>query len=291
MKWSNTGANMNEAERLRQLLDGTIDPSELEMDAEFFHLAERIYGREALEGLGISIPEPEIGTPITNEKEVNHGVEIPEFIEPPPIQIESEKQPKKYFLILTVGIIGFLFIGINFYVGIGSLLPLCVDDTHDAPLEFSVSTTVVDGNLHLFWSGNYLKNMTDYSITWIITEDGSNNLIEIGDFIWETSGHSIVHSNSWVVNTPPYTYVTTLIENGTEVASLSGCIGCEIITTQGQIQFSNDECSNNPKLIFSEFTDYESVNSWEPAKSGNVLDGALMMLFGIMSLFGLIIKK
>lgn len=291
MKGSNTGTNMNEAERLRQLLDGSIDPSELEMDADFFHLAERIYGREALEALGISIPEPKIATPMADDKGSSHGVEIPEFIEPPPIQIESEKQPKRFWFVLTVGIIGFLFVGINFYVGIGSLLSLCVDDTHDAPLEFSVSTTVVDGNLHLFWSGDYLKNMTDYTITWIITEDGSNNLIETGDFTWKTSGYSIVHSNSWVVNTPPYTYVTTLIENGTEVASLSGCIECETITTQGQIQFSNNECANNPKLTFSNYRDYESVDSWTPTKSGEVLDGALMMLFGIMSLFGLIIKK
>jgi hypothetical protein len=291
MKGSNTGANMNEAERLRQLLDGSIDPSELEMDAEFFHLAERIYGREALEALGISVPEPEIVTQITNENGSSHGVEIPEFIEPTPIQIESEKQPKRYWFILTVGIIGFLIVGINFYVGIGSLLSLCVDETYDAPLEFSVTTTVVDGNLHLFWDGNYLKNMTEYSITWVISEDGSNNLIETDSFTWISSGNSIIHSNSWIVNTPPYTYLTTLIENGTEVASLSGCIECETITTQGQIQFSNDECANNPKLTFSNYRDYESVDSWTPTKSGEVLDGALMMLFGIMSLFGLIIKK
>ena len=291
MKGSNTGANMSEAERLRQLLDGSIDPTELEMYADFFHLAERIYGREALESLGITTPQPEIETPNIDENEHQHGVEIPDYIEPPLIQIESEKHPKRSKFILSVGIIGFLIVGINFYVGIGSFLSLCVDDTHDAPIEFTVSSTIVDGNLHLFWNGNYLQNMTEYTITWIITEDGSNDFIEEGDFSWTSNGYSIVHSNSWVVNTPPYTYVTTLIENGTEVASLSGCLECETITTQGQIQISDDECANNPKFIFSKYDNYESVNSWTFAQTADVLDGALLMLFGIMILFGLIVKK
>ena len=47
---------MNEAERLRDLLDGSMDPSELEAYKEYYKLAERIYGREALDEMGISTP-------------------------------------------------------------------------------------------------------------------------------------------------------------------------------------------------------------------------------------------
>ena len=50
-------AIMNEGERLRELLDGSMDPSELENYDENYRLAERIYGREALDEMGIITPE------------------------------------------------------------------------------------------------------------------------------------------------------------------------------------------------------------------------------------------
>ena len=42
---------MNEGERLRELLDGSMDPSELESYQEYYKLAERVYGREALDAV------------------------------------------------------------------------------------------------------------------------------------------------------------------------------------------------------------------------------------------------
>ena len=48
---------MNEAQKLRDLLDGSMDPSELESYKEYYKLAERIYGREALDEIGISSPQ------------------------------------------------------------------------------------------------------------------------------------------------------------------------------------------------------------------------------------------
>lgn len=48
---------MNEGQRLRELLDGSMDPSELESYQEFYKLAERVYGREALDEMGISTPD------------------------------------------------------------------------------------------------------------------------------------------------------------------------------------------------------------------------------------------
>ena len=48
---------MNEAERLRDLLDGSMDPSELESYTEYYKLAERIYGSEALDEIGIISPK------------------------------------------------------------------------------------------------------------------------------------------------------------------------------------------------------------------------------------------
>ena len=43
---------MSDAERVKGLLDGSMNPSELEDDPELYALAERIYGREALEEMG-----------------------------------------------------------------------------------------------------------------------------------------------------------------------------------------------------------------------------------------------
>ena len=47
---------MSDSERVKGLLDGTVDPSELEGDPELYSLAERIYGREALDEMGIAAP-------------------------------------------------------------------------------------------------------------------------------------------------------------------------------------------------------------------------------------------
>tara|TARA_B110000014_G_C19832259_1_gene431570 strand:+ start:112 stop:234 length:123 start_codon:yes stop_codon:yes gene_type:complete len=38
-------------------------------------------------------------------------------------------------------------------------------------------------------------------------------------------------------------------------------------------------------------SDYESIDSWTAAGSGDLLDGALLMLFGMMTLFGFFSKK
>jgi hypothetical protein len=65
-------AIMNEGERLRELLDGSMDPSELENYDEFYRLAERIYGREALDEMGITTPEE-----IEEEKEQNEAANSP----------------------------------------------------------------------------------------------------------------------------------------------------------------------------------------------------------------------
>jgi len=69
---------MNEAERLRDLLDGSMDPSELESYKEYYKLAERIYGSEALDEIGIISPKEveEKLEPLGNS-EFTHDVILP----------------------------------------------------------------------------------------------------------------------------------------------------------------------------------------------------------------------
>ena len=47
---------MSDTELMKKLLDGTLDPVELENNPHLYTLAERIYGREALEEMGVSGP-------------------------------------------------------------------------------------------------------------------------------------------------------------------------------------------------------------------------------------------
>ena len=48
---------MSSPDAVRRLLEGEIDPSEIEGDSNLYSMAERIYGSEVLEELGVSPPE------------------------------------------------------------------------------------------------------------------------------------------------------------------------------------------------------------------------------------------
>ena len=50
-------------------------------------------------------------------------------------------------------------------------------------------------------------------------------------------------------------------------------------------------CEDNTRILLDKSLDYQSIDSWEPSGTGGLLDGALLMLFGIMTLRGAIKKK
>ena len=93
---------MNEAQKLRDLLDGSMDPSELESYKEYYKLAERIYGREALDEIGISSPQDveESLTPVVNS-EFTHDVILPK--PKPEIEENSEYNIKADIVIKSLG--------------------------------------------------------------------------------------------------------------------------------------------------------------------------------------------
>ena len=47
---------MDASERIKGVLDGSIQPSEISGDEELYYMAERIYGRDALENMGVEPP-------------------------------------------------------------------------------------------------------------------------------------------------------------------------------------------------------------------------------------------
>ena len=100
---------MSNFDRVKQLLDGDIELDELEMDTEIYQIAESIYGREALDEMGIMAPERPPESIVQPNGDSNHKVQIP--IPPPPLPEENaEPIPKKgwgirilIFLILVCG--------------------------------------------------------------------------------------------------------------------------------------------------------------------------------------------
>ena len=116
---------MNDSDAVKRLLDGTIEPSEIEGNPRLFAMAERIYGREALEELGVFAPE--IGTPVNPE---NIGA-IPSEISLPDFQPELDllksgdvvrKKGKRRLIPLAIGTMGLLGVGFNVVFGSGSVL-------------------------------------------------------------------------------------------------------------------------------------------------------------------------
>ena len=47
---------MTPLDEIKNLLDGTVDPENLEDDLELYEMAESIYGRDALEEMGVEAP-------------------------------------------------------------------------------------------------------------------------------------------------------------------------------------------------------------------------------------------
>ena len=72
--------NMPDPEAVRRLLEGEIDPVEIEDDSELYSMAERIYGSEALEELGVQ--PPQIGSLETVEDFglISEDVSLPDFV-------------------------------------------------------------------------------------------------------------------------------------------------------------------------------------------------------------------
>ncbi len=116
---------MDDSDAVKRLLDGTIEPSEIEGNPRLFAMAERIYGREALEELGVFAPE--IETPVIPENfgAIPSGVSLPDF-QPELDLLKSEdvkrKRGKRRLVTLGLGILGLLSVVFNLVVGVGWVL-------------------------------------------------------------------------------------------------------------------------------------------------------------------------
>ena len=113
---------MPDSDAVRRLLEGIIDPVEIEQDRGLYSMAERIYGSEALEEMGVHAPE--IGEA---SEEVDFGlipddISLPEFIpDLPDLKEESDRKSRRWGLVFFgfCGLAGTIF---NMVIGVGEIL-------------------------------------------------------------------------------------------------------------------------------------------------------------------------
>ena len=115
---------MGDTELMKKLLDGTLNPMELENNPHLYVLAERIYGREALEEMGVMGPKIDSYAVTEEETKLSSDVEIPEFV--PDINSIIKEQgkiiKKRRKMVLFIGFSGLLTIVVNIFVGMGEIL-------------------------------------------------------------------------------------------------------------------------------------------------------------------------
>jgi len=284
---------MNEAERLRDLLDGSMEPSELESYKEYYKLAERIYGSEALDEIGVISPKEveEKLEPLGNS-EFTHDVILPSprpELKEENLGTKGETVRRRTFLML-VGIIGLILISSNIFVGIDSILDLCEDAEKMGDVEL-VATPAVNGNtLTIFWSAKNVTIGEEYSITWDISQNGSQELVSTGGINMIANGNSFTHSTNATVQTEPYSYSSNLLLNGTIIATAGGSYESSEVNTMSTIQ-TTKLCEDNPRLKLTEIGNYKNVDSWGQVGEGEIIDGMLLMIFAFISLFGMTKKK
>ena len=115
---------MPDPEAVRRLLEGEIDPVELEDDAQLYSMAERIYGSEALEELGVQAPE--IGS--IEQKDdfgtISDDVSLPDYV--PEISDskvnDSGTVKRRRWFVFSTGIFGIIVNIFNMSIGMGAAL-------------------------------------------------------------------------------------------------------------------------------------------------------------------------
>lgn len=188
-------------------------------------------------------------------------------------------------------------VGMNVAVGIGQYFDLCVDDLEPDPLGFTVTANEQNGSLYITWTVTNLNLSANYSIQWSISQNGSSELVDGGYFNWTSNMQqsSMAHTEHRAVTTPPWCYITSLHEEGVKISddtSSNGCVGNSTSATSlATISSVPSLCEDNTRLLWNEASNYESIDSWAASGSGDLLDGALLMLFAMLTLFGLFSKK
>ena len=194
---------MEDSERIKGVLDGTIDPSEISGDKKLYSMAERIYGREALEEMGV---EPPVEPPESGIKSMNGngGVEIPIKDTVGTVNLGSRKKSRRRVVLPLIMFTLLTISGFNVVVGIGTVLPLCEDEPPEQELEFSSSAQLQNNTLFIVWKMTGLNNGSSYTIEWQVSQNGSAEIVDTGNSTWVSDNDPVRFDNrNWYVDAPP----------------------------------------------------------------------------------------
>ena len=271
---------MEDSDKIKGVLDGTIDPSEISGDKKLYSMAERIYGREALEEMGVEPPvePPESGIKAMNG---NGGVEIPIKDVVGTVNLGSRKKSRRRVVLPLIMFTLLTISGFNVVVGIGTVLPLCEDEPPEQELEFSSSAQLQNNTLFIVWKMTGLNNGSSYTIEWQVSQNGSAEIVDTGNSTWVSDNDPVRFDNrNWYVDAPPYSYLSTLYEDDLIVAFSNG--SGDSITTLSEEANRVSYCDSNTRLIWTEYQDFENKDAWGESGTGEIADGAMMMLFALM---------
>tara|TARA_B100000424_G_scaffold43255_1_gene29517 strand:- start:2669 stop:3538 length:870 start_codon:yes stop_codon:yes gene_type:complete len=280
MKYPIGRGAMEDSDKIKGVLDGTIDPSEISGDKKLYSMAERIYGREALEDMGVEPPvePPESGIKAMNG---NGGVEIPIKDSVGTVNLGSRKKPRRRVVLPLIMFTLLTISGFNVVVGIGTVLPICEDEPPEQELEFSSSAQLQNNTLFIVWKMTGLNNGSSYTIEWQVSQNGSAEIVDTGNSTWVSDNDPVRFDNrNWYVDAPPYSYLSTLYEDDLIVAFSNG--SGDSITTLSEEANRVSYCDSNTRLIWTEYQDFENKDAWGQSGTGEIEDGAMMMLFALM---------
>lgn len=116
--------NMSDTDLMKKLLDGTLDPAMLDDNPHLYTLAERIYGREALEEMGVSGPSIDSYSYVEGNTSDFNDIEMPEFIPNMENIIKNmdERPKRRRKITLLLGLLGLSTMIVNIYIGMGQIL-------------------------------------------------------------------------------------------------------------------------------------------------------------------------
>lgn len=162
---------MPDPEAVRRLLEGEIDPVEIEDDAELYSMAERIYGSEALEELGVQAPQVGPVETVEDFGLISEDVSLPDFV--PDISeskgMDTGNRARRRWFVLFSGVFGVIVTVFNMAIGVGAALcsvgaanmrQICNDDYGQTKLVWTEGYTY--DRLHEIDS--WVKPMTEILI-------------------------------------------------------------------------------------------------------------------------------
>jgi len=162
---------MSDTDLMKKLLDGTLDPAELDDNPHLYTLAERIYGREALEEMGVSGPSIDSYSYVEDNTSDLNDIEMPDFIPNMEniIKNNDEHPKRRRKITLLIGLLGLSTIIFNIYVGMGQILcSLGIANMKEICLE---------NNTQVVWTNAYSWEKLHEIATW--QQTGSFEIIDM----------------------------------------------------------------------------------------------------------------